>query len=88
MGEAILESSDRDSVVKVTPVTPIFTSVGMVPHVMTKIEAAAYLRVSLRKLDNDIAARRLPFIKNGRRIYFRREALDGALRKMEVQSVG
>jgi excisionase family DNA binding protein len=52
--------------------------------VLTSKEAAAFLRISVRKLQLDAAARRLPYIKLGRRLLFRKAALERALERAEV----
>lgn len=59
-----------------------------IPHLLTAPEAAQFLRVSLRKLQNDVKSRRIPVIKYGRRTLFRRESLEAALKKMEIDMVG
>jgi excisionase family DNA binding protein len=57
-------------------------------HLLTAPEAAEFLRVSLRKLQNDVKCRRIPVIKYGRRTLFRRESLEAAIKKMEINTIG
>lgn len=60
---------------------------GAVPHLLKSAEAAKYLRISMRKLSKDVKARRIPVVKYGGRNFFRREALDRFIRRMEVGSI-
>lgn len=52
--------------------------------VLTLEQAADYLQISPRKLQNEMRNRRISFVRLGRRVLFRREALDAALKKMEI----
>jgi excisionase family DNA binding protein len=55
--------------------------------VMTKVEAADYLRVSPRTLTNLLAARRLRAARIGRRVLFKRAELDRFVDLLTQQGV-
>lgn len=56
-------------------------------HYLTRKEAAEYLRVSLRTIDNLIARRSLSCIRLGGRTLLRRSALEQALARLEIPAV-
>lgn len=56
-------------------------------HILSESECADYLRLSTRTLRNHRRARRIPFVRCGGRILYRRAQVDAALAKMEVRSV-
>jgi excisionase family DNA binding protein len=53
------------------------------PDVMTKKQASQYLKISLATLERWMAAERVPVVKLGRRVLFRKESLDALLRQHE-----
>jgi excisionase family DNA binding protein len=53
------------------------------PEVMTKKQASQYLKISVATLERWMAAERVPVVKLGRRVLFRKEALDALLRQHE-----
>jgi excisionase family DNA binding protein len=55
----------------------------MADEVMTKQEAADYLKISLPTLERRIRAGVIPVVKLGRRVLLRKEALDRVLRDHE-----
>ncbi len=58
------------------------------PSILNVPEAAALLRISTRTLREHVSARRLPVVRLGGRLLFRREALLGALEKATVPALG
>jgi len=57
------------------------------PLNMSPAEAAAYIGVSIRKLRQDTKARLLPVVRLGRRLIYRRDSLDEAIRRLELRAV-
>jgi excisionase family DNA binding protein len=53
------------------------------PEVMTKKQACQYLHISLATLERWMAVERLPVVKLGRRVLFRKAALDALLQAHE-----
>jgi len=58
------------------------------PIYMNLLEAAAYLNCSPRKLRYDAKARLIPYLKLRGKLLFRRDAVDEALKRLEVRVVG
>ncbi len=58
------------------------------PLHMSLVEAALYLGFSPRKLRQDLKARLFPHCKVGGRIIIRRDALDAAMKQLEVRAIG
>jgi excisionase family DNA binding protein len=58
------------------------------PEVMTKKQACQYLHISLATLERWMAAERLPVVKLGRRVLFRKAALDEILQAHERPAKG
>jgi excisionase family DNA binding protein len=55
----------------------------MADEVMTRVEACAYLKISLPTLKRYIRAGMIPVVKLGRRVLLRKETLDHVLRVHE-----
>ena len=64
------------------------TSVRVEPPVIMDLdEGSQFLGISVRKLRYDIASRKIPAVRLGRRILLRRDALLAALAKLETSIV-
>lgn len=57
------------------------------PLNMNLLEASTYLGCSKRKLRYDAKARLVPHIKLGGKLIFRRDALNEALKRLEIRAV-
>jgi excisionase family DNA binding protein len=62
-------------------------TVDGVQQPLTRLELAAFLKVSPRTIDNYVASRRIPYIRMGRIVRFRIADVERALNRYTVEEV-
>lgn len=69
----------------VTSLTPMTALTGVTPVLMTRHEAAQYLNISLRTLDEQIYQKEVQVVRIGRSVRLRKERLDEFITAREGQ---